>query len=344
MIRRFFRSFFYAILVASLAAWVYLGVVRAGLDEAILIEDRFTGMDGRPLAAGETRFVPALAVPGRVRLHRVTVRPRVLDFRYRVGLARSEILGLDDSFFVRLHARFTYELTPASLPGLFKKLDRPDWAELDAYIGRRARALWDTRFTAFYENDRDIPDLRNDWRAYLNDRSRQDLNALFEADGIVFQEVAALDIYVPDQAAYENVVEASGGLLAEKLARIRRIEDAQARQAAEMIGERAYFARLEKIGGLLRQFPELKDYLAIDRLGKNVEVMVVPYDRWFPGETERLDRARRRAANPATNGTGGGPGADGADDRKADAPGRDAGQGDVRGQPGAGGFQDHTPP
>ena len=335
MIRRFFRSFFFAVLVASVVAWGYLGMVSASTREAVLIDDRFTGVDEEIVQPGSTRFVPALAVPGRVRLHRVTVRPRVLDYPFRAGLERAEILGLDDSFYVRIQSRLEYELNPESLTNLFKKLDRPDWSELDRYIVRRVRVLWNARFSELYTDDDDIPELENAWREYFTGRAREELNTLFAEDGLVFSEVEAVKIYVPDQTAYLNVLGASADLLEEKLARIRRIEDAEARQAAEMIEDRAYYDRLEKIGGLLRKFPELKDYLAIDRLSDNVEVMVMPYDRWFPGEADRtVNRTRRGQSRRARERN---PGA-------GDAAGPGAGPGRAPPPLPGGGFRDLTPP
>ena len=75
--RNFFRFFFLGILLASIIAWAYFGYVSASKREAILVEDRYKGIDAANLIhPSTTHFIPSRIFPGRIILHRVRLFPR----------------------------------------------------------------------------------------------------------------------------------------------------------------------------------------------------------------------------------------------------------------------------
>lgn len=296
MIKNFFRAFFWAVLVASIAAWLFFGYVVASTREAILVEDRHYGLDSDIIAPGEARFLASRIYPGRVILHRVDVGPRVLRIRHKKGLAESEMLGLDDSFYVQTELRLEYELDAARLPSLFQRLEEPDWERLDDYLADRLKFFLNRKLGEVYEENQDLTRLETTLYEYIQGAALEELNGEFESEGVRFRNVLPSRLYVPDPALYRAILADEELILSQKRERLRIVDDAQARQQAEKIHDEAYFARLERIGQLIRRYPQLKDYLAVDRLSENVEVMVVPSDRWFPTEAE----ARRLSGNKAT--------------------------------------------
>lgn len=341
MSSRFFRSFFWAVLVASLVTWLYVGYVTASSHEAILIDDRLRGLDPSIVRPGESRFIAARAYPNRITLHRVDIGPRVKEYTFRAPLAQSEVLELDDSFYIKVPCRYEFELDPDKLPGLFNRLNERNWEKLDAYLDVRLNDFFNGQLARFYRNDNDIPDLAQRFRDYLAGAAAKDLDAHFAKDGVRFRNIiigispAAKQIYVPDLARYRNMVEQSRDILAIKLDRIKKLEEARSSQEAEIIKDQAYFKRLDHIGKLLAVHPQLRDYLAIDRLGKNVDVLVMPYDRWFSPDQDRLSKAIDRSRN-GTNGNGNGANGNGGN-----------GNGNGGGEPrreGPRGVRDLTPP
>lgn len=281
MIARFFRAFFWGLLVASLISWLYLGITVAEAQEAILVEDLYSGIDEHIIGPGEIRFLPTRAFPNRIRLHRVNIGPRIMQIRFRHGLAQSEVLGLDESFYVKINFRLVYALSRDRLIPLFERLDRPDWDRLDEYHAKRLDFFLKGTLARFYRGDRDIPALEERFRDFLNQKFIGELNDKSREDGFIYRNILVEKIYIPDAGRYQSMVEAGQEIIRQKISRIKTIDQARAREYSELITDRAYFARLEKIGRLLQKYPQLREYLAIDRLSKNVEVMVVPSEKWY---------------------------------------------------------------
>lgn len=301
MIQRFFRAFFWAVLVASVVAWGYFGVVSASTREAVLIEDRYSGLDESIVEPGSMRFVPNRIFPGRVTLHRVDVGPRILRLQHKKGLAESEMLGLDDSFYIQTELRLEYKLLPERLQALFLRLEEPNWDRLDPYLRVRLNYFLNRKLQSLYEDTANLDALELLLYDYVRGPDLlTELNQEFLPDGVVFRNILPSRLYVPDAGLYRAILADEGLILQQKRDRLKLVDDAHARQAAERIQDEAYFARLERIGALVRKYPQLKDYLAIDRLSDNVEVIVVPSDRWFPTEIERAraNSAKRRTETP----------------------------------------------
>ncbi|MBI3394722.1 MAG: hypothetical protein HY042_02695 [Spirochaetia bacterium] len=284
MLNRFSRSFFWGILIASLVAWLYVGYVSAGSHEAVLIEDHVKGMDTSPIHPGETRFIPARAYPNRITLHRVDIGPRVKEFNFKAALPQAEILDLDDKFSVRIQTRLEYDLDVEALYALFWKLDQRTWERLDPFIELRLNDFFTRQLNnRLLRNDGDLATLKQRTTDYLEGDALRDLSETFKRDGIRIQAIAVMNVYVPDAGAYRAVIARSGEIIQQKVDHSKKKDQARASQEEDMIRDQAYYARLEHVGKLLREYPNLRDYLAIDRLGNNVQVMVFPYDRWFSG-------------------------------------------------------------
>ena len=191
------------------------------------------------------------------------------------------MLGLDDSFYIRVILRLDYQLKPQKLSTLFQSLSRPSWEALKPYLKLRLTNFLEQRISKFYKGDEDLTGLRGSLRSYWGTLALKEFNQEFANEGVEFLRLLSQKTYVPDPARYQAMLGASQQIIKQKLERIRIVDLAQAHRDAERIKSQSYFARLEKIGKLLQVYPHLQDYLAIDRLGKNVEVMLVPYEHWF---------------------------------------------------------------
>ncbi len=303
MISRFFKAYFWGILIASIIAWGYIGFVSASSREAILIEDRITGIDSKIIKPGEFRFLAERAVPGRISLHPVVLSPRFLSYKFEMGLLQSEILDLDDSFKIKIALRLQYSLDPDKLQELFQRLDQPDWNRLDGHLTMLLNTALIETIAGQYRNEGDLAGLKGRLNDYLKNQALNEWKRLLGKEGIdIIESVLEQPLYVPDAGSYLAMTARGNVILQNKLEMSQKIQLARAQQEAEKIKDLAYMSRLEKIGELLKRYPNLRDYLAIDRLSGNVQVMVVPSDRWFPGDAElkRLltDRAAGGGARP----------------------------------------------
>lgn len=302
MISRFTRAFFWSILVASVVSWAYVGYVSASATEAVLVERMTGGLDRQPIGPGETRFLPSRIFPGRVKLYRVNIGPRSLTHEFRAPLAQSFSLGLDDSFYVQITCRLNFRLLPQHLAVLFQRQAHADWSNLELYLTKRLNHFMTKKLQEFYTRDADIPLLTERYQSYLNGELLAELNQAFQEEGVNFTNVLVERIYVPDAGLYRAMVRDAEKILAGKAANIQKIANARANQKAEQIIDKAYFSRLEKIGILLARYPHLRNYLAIDRLSGNVEVVVMPSEQWFGPDARDLLRgkqSRRDKREPA---------------------------------------------
>ncbi len=282
--RRFFRFFFAAMLFASLFSWLYFGYVRASRREAILVEDKYRGIGEKGIIRpSEFSFVASRIFPGRVTLHRVRLFPRSLRIAFRRGLDQSEILGLDDAFYIRANIRVNYKLRVDNLLILFRRLPQLHWKHLEGYLNGRLESFLQLQIGKLYKGDADIVGLKERIQNYFTSQlALKQMNAEFQAEGVHFHSIHVSKVFVPDLASYRSILAAGSEITKQKLARIGILDRALAQRDAANITNTVYFSRLEKIGQLLKKYPHLRDYLAVDRLGKNVEVMVMPYQRWFP--------------------------------------------------------------
>jgi len=291
MFSRFLRVFFWSIFVAFFLVLVYLGVVRASAQEAILVEDFFKGYQEDVVRPGDVRFLPARMMPGRTRLHPVRIKDRILDVNFKFPLSQSEVLGLDEAFYIQTGARIGYNLDPGKLSYLFRRVKDKEWKNLDEYVKKRLNFFLGNRIAEFYQTDADIPKLESRIQQYIDESFIENANNEFSRDGIILETILLEKLYVPDSERYRAMVAAAGSIIEQKIHRIASIDKARSQRDAEQITDSAYFTRLEKIGELMSKYPHLRDYLAIDRLSKNVEVMVMPYDRWFgPSNSENISR------------------------------------------------------
>ena len=279
---RFLRAFFWAILGASILTWLYLGLVSASARQAILIEYKQDAEIG-VIAPGDTSFIPSRAFPGRVRLHPVRAIMAGYEHTFRQGLLQTRTLGLKDEFFIKLSFEMYYDLDvkPDRLRDLFSRLGKPDWSYLNDYLAGVINRHLEGKVLEFYPDERALPGLRALLRNYIKEDLSRDLKPLLAAEGILLKELTSAAPYVPDPVKYLAIVARSDEFIDREMARIKAIDEARTREYAERIVDNAYFKRLEKIGQLLNKYPRLREYLAIDRLGKNVEVMVLPSEKWF---------------------------------------------------------------
>ena len=299
--RRFFRFLFTSMLFASFLSWLYFGYVRASRREAILVEDKYKGLALKEvIRPSEFTFISARIFPGRITLHRIRVFPRSIKIAIHRGLSQSEMLGLDDTFYIRAGVQLDYELKVDKLFYLFNRLKQPNWKYLNEYVAQRLQSFFQIEISKLYKGDAEIVGLKERLQDFFaNASTLEKLNENFKAEGIYLHSLRAFHVFVPDLPRYRSILSAGETITRQKLNRLRIIDNAQANRDAANIRNTAYYSRLEKIGQLLKKYPHLRDYLAVDQLGKNVEVMVMPYQHWFPPHLQdQTKKGRKKSKKP----------------------------------------------
>ena len=303
MTGRFFRSLFWGVLLASTLAWAYAGTVTAGYRETILVEDTVDGLQEEVISPGDTTFLPGLAVPNRIRLHRVQLEPRFLRFHWVYQFPAGQLLGLDDSFAVQVEAHYEYSINKDRIRALFLSLPVGDWSQLKPYLELRMRSFWAEKMRGLAPNEVALNGLEDELNTYVRQDLRGELNNYFRPEGIEFQRIYVERVYVPDAVRYNATLQAGQNLLNNRLERISIIDQARAKRHASQILNEVYLERLEKMAVLLQKYPELRDYAAVDSLSDNVRVLVMPYEQYFKGNqgANAQPNVANNANPPVTN-------------------------------------------
>ena len=194
---------------------------------------------------------------------------------------------MDPSFYVSIKIHLIYDLDADTLDSLMQKLERRDSNRLNHYLRVKMNYFLDKKVSEFYQSDVDLPKLQERLEVYFQSTALSQFQKEFQKEGIHFSSLIPLQIFVPDPEYYRSMLASSERILENKLKRIQTVNDAHARKAASEITDFAYFSRLNKMGKLLQRYPSLREYITADLLGANVDVMVMPYDRWFPPSSFR---------------------------------------------------------
>ena len=283
---------------SAIFTWIFISYVSTSKREAILIEDRYKGIDPEKIIyPAKARFLLKRIIPEHITLHRIQLFPKYIQVYFKKGLKQSEILGLDEVFYIRAKLKFYYELKPENLTYLFASLGKPNWKQLNPYLNLRLQDFLKKKISTFYQNDENLPTLKAQLQSYFDKSILDDLNEVFVAQGIHFKSVVALYIYVPQLNTYRAIINASSKIIQQKLERIRIIDLAKAQQDVDKIKNESYFTRMEKTAKLLEKYPHLQNYLAIDRLSPKVKVMMVPYQNWLPSQNNLFPTEKNSKQN-----------------------------------------------
>ena len=289
-----FRFFCWSILVGSFFAWAYLGYVGASPQEAVLVEDCCQDRRSKVILPGKFSFIPSRIIPGKIILRRIALNSRTLELSVQKGLKKSEVLDLDPSFYISIKIHLTYSLNADKLDSIIQKLEKRNPNRLNHYLKVKTSYLVDKKISEFYQSDSDLPELQGKIEFYFQNTALSQFQKEFQKEGIHINSLTPLRIFVPDPEYYRSMLASSKRILESKLKRIQAVNEARARKDASEITDLAYFSRLNKIGKLLEIYPSLREYITADRLSNNVEVMIMPYSKWFPPSSLRSPKYSNR--------------------------------------------------
>ena len=210
------------ILFAGVVTWLYFSYVRAPKREAILVENRYSDLDAKDVIhPAQMAFLPLRILPGYLSLHSVTLFPRSLQFYFKKGLEQSEMLGLDDTFYIRILLHLDYELDSKKLIPLFQNLGQRDWKGLDSYLKLRVQKVLERRLVSLYKTDADLVKLKIVLQDYFSTQAIAELNQEFLQTGVRWRSLNPLYIFIPNAARYRSMLSISQKIIEQKIERIR---------------------------------------------------------------------------------------------------------------------------
>ncbi len=280
MVYYFRRISFFILFILFLIA-LYRVWIRTGYEQAIVIEDRYWGVDKYALPPNQNFFVLRRLIPYRIILHPIYIKNRYFNFVFYYSLSPNEILGLDDSFSVKLDLVYVYDLDVNKLPDIFIRLENKDWKYMDSYIKIKLKDLLYQSLNNELRIEENLANGEEILKSYIHNGFIKQINQYFEQDGIYFKNVYIQDLYVPDINQYNIILRQSDKYLEKKLERSAMIDEAKAKQISNSIIFQFEKEKLEELAKLMRKYPEIKEYLKIERLSEQAKFIYVPTDPFW---------------------------------------------------------------
>ncbi len=270
------KSILFFLLILFISYTLYQSFVKTGYQQAIIVEDVYWGIEKKAIKPDSYDFIFRRLIPERIKLHPIYIQSRYLNFIYKYSLPPNEILGLDDSFSIKLDLVYVYDLDPNKLPDLFIKLEQKDWKYLDNYIQVKLRDLLYEVFRQKLNIEKNLNNAEEQIKAYVHNGFLGELNLRFQNEGIYFKKVYIQDVYIPDVEQYNLILRQSNRYLERKLERSALIDEAKAKKESQWILFQFEKEKLQDIAKLIREYPEVKDYLKIEKLSSQAQFIYLP--------------------------------------------------------------------
>lgn len=261
----------------------YKSFIKTGYNQAILIEDIYWGIEKKIIPPDSFSFVFRNVIPNRIKLHSIIYKSQQLKFVYLYPLPSNAILGLDDSFSIKLDLVYIYDLDLKKLSDLFIKLPNKKWEDLNSYLEIRLKDLLYESLKEKLKIEEKLENGEEILKAYIHNGFLQEINKRFEMEGVNFRNIYIQDIYVPDVIQYNIVLRQGQKFLEKKLERSAMIDEAKAKKESNLILFDYEKKRLEDLANLIRKYPELKEYLKIEKISSQAQFIYIPTDTFWYG-------------------------------------------------------------
>ncbi|MFN3604517.1 MAG: SPFH domain-containing protein [Leptonema sp. (in: bacteria)] len=272
----------YVVLLLILLSYIfYKSFVKTGYHQVILIEDRDWGVERKIIPPDSYAFVFRNLIPNKIHLHSVVYKSQHLNFLYVYPLSANQILGLDDSFSIKLDLVYFYDLDIYKIPELFIKLPNRNWKDLNSYLEIKLRDLLYQIFKEKLAIEENLEKGEEILKDFIHNGFLQDINKVFQSDGIQFVNVYIQEIYVPNVEQYRLVLQQRQKFIEKKMEISAKIDEAKAQKESNLILFDYEKKRLEEIANLLRKYPELKDYLKIEKMSTQAKFIYMPTESFW---------------------------------------------------------------
>lgn len=224
-------------------------------------------------------------IPGRIRFHVLQNQYLTLKYTYLYPLSINPILGLDESFSIKLDLVFTYNFDILKVADLFVRLSKKNQEDLDEYFKIRLNDLLYTTLKEKLKIEENLFNGEAILKNYLHNGFLDEINTIFKQEGIYFTHLYIQDIYVPDVNQYRIVLQLSQKFLEKKLERSALIDEAKAEKESKLILFEYEKKRLEELANLIRKYPEIQEFLKIEKMSSEAKFIYLPTESFWKNST-----------------------------------------------------------
>ncbi len=275
------RFFFQSIFTGLLLSATLLSFVKVPPGQNAILERVDQKKPPVVLTPGN-HFIPTWFVPNSYTLYLLPAGIQMQKIETLLSLKYGDYLDLPDAYRIRLQFKLHYSLLPDNAPRFLHSILGGNPSLLPGIVAEKAGLIIRAKFPEMYKTSGDIPFLFQRFHNYISedaqttDSFQNQLAAAFSIDGkqgIKIEKVEILEIAIPDAARYEQQL---ASLLPLQQARtkalISKIENEAQRYAANKNLETETM-RAEKYAQLIRKYPELLEFLRIDKLAPQASVI-----------------------------------------------------------------------
>ncbi|GEM_PF-2886142 len=275
------RFFFQSIFTGLLLAAALLSFVKVPPGQNGILE-RVDQKKPPVILSPGNHFILTWFVPNRYTLTLLPAGIQIQKIETLLSLKYGDYLDLPDSYKIRLQYKLHYSIVPDNAPRFLHSILGGDPSLLRNIVKEKAESILRAKFPELYRSSGDIPFLFQRFHNYISadaqttESFQNQLAAAFSIagkPGIKIEKVEILEISIPDAALYEQQLLSLLPLQqARTKALISKIENEAQRYAATKNLE-TETKRAEKYAQLIRKYPELLEFLRIDKLAPQASVI-----------------------------------------------------------------------
>lgn len=272
--------FFILLLLIALAGLVfYVGLVRVEPGTAVLLHSHLSGLQTPPLVSGKLHWCWQRLVPGDATLYTFPSAAQDVSQRIPFLLPPGELPGLErkDDFQVTVGVNYRLQLSPDAMVSLVKagiKQYSVLTNELYSRLQRKTVHLLSLETATAIKEDR-APALAELFNEERTTALQREISSLLDSHGVRLDNFRVSWLNLPDLVNYMRLREIMKQAAPTLAAQIRSYYEFKSRLAREKSLAGQEQARLESMGKLIKRYPRLLQYLAIQRISDKLRIAVL---------------------------------------------------------------------
>jgi hypothetical protein len=289
--KKIFLSLVIFSLFGGLAYLFFKSIVQVSPLDAVLLVDKRGEITELSV---EDSFVikPQIWIPGQIQVYRIPMVKKNFDMRLYYDPPLIQVAGLFEQMKIRLHLYGTYIPIRGKMSLLYKKF-RGSIPDLEQDLKKEVQFFFAKVISELFQDAKKFQELGKNGSAALTPalaRFRVEMAAL----GMEIPEIKfGLETNIPSFSNfYLNVYNSPQvvKLLKEKTVEILTLKNQKDKEKAaielneklKLFQQEKELERLKIVAEFLKKYPEAYKVMVLEKIGKNVRVMVVPEMEKFP--------------------------------------------------------------
>jgi hypothetical protein len=273
---KFFRVLFFLLFLSTLGATAYLNFIVVGADEAAVLVEKTKGIISPPLGSGR-HWVWGVSIPGKYKIYRCSLRAQSTVIKIHKKIIDAVYMDLGEDFDIIIPLRISYKIQKYQILTLFENLDR-NFNMLPNFLKRQITPVISLKYKKLAAKEDKLDQVQDRLQLYIQRDLKDEIYKPLKKNGIIIQNLSIAlekDFQVPvlsitEKEKYKKYDDFLKKKKDEVLKNISFIAEMEALEFKDKL----YRKNLTKIGPILKKYPHLQNYIAIQKLSPKVSLIL----------------------------------------------------------------------